>query len=124
MTRRKVLYITAVVTVGVIAAIAVTAILVSAVRSTQVRDTQETNSPLIENTDKTLKAVEQLAAEIRSCTTPGEPCAERASQQTADAVGSINRVVIAAASCASGPGSHTYVEVQSCVLARLAGEHR
>lgn len=90
----------------------VIAVLTSATKSTEIRDQQQQNSPLIENTDQTLKR-------IRSCTTPGQPCYERGQRQLAKAVGDINRVVVLAAACASGDGSRTEAEIQACIVQRL-----
>jgi hypothetical protein len=90
----------------------VTAVLTSATKSTEIRDQQEQNSPLIENTDQTLKIIE-------GCTTPGRACYERGQRQLATAVGDINRVVVLAAACASGSQTRTEAEIQACILKRL-----
>jgi hypothetical protein len=92
----------------------VTAVLTSATKSTEIRDQQEQNSPLIENTDQTLQIIE-------GCTTPGRACYERGQRQLAKAVGDINRVVVLAAACASGPVARTEAEIRACVLKQLPG---
>ena len=88
------------------------AIVTSATKSTEIRDQQQENSPLIENTDATLER-------IQNCTTPGRPCYERGQRQLADAVGNVNRVVVLAAACASGPVTRTEADIQACVVERL-----
>lgn len=90
----------------------VTSVLTSATKSTEIRDQQEQNSPLIENTDQTLQIIE-------GCTTPGRACYERGQRQLAKAVGDINRVVVLASACASGPVVRTETEIQACILERL-----
>lgn len=71
----------------------------------------------------TLVALKAQSGLITSCTTPGGACYERGQQQTGDAVSNINRVIIAAASCAVGKtGTPAVIEtaIQSCVINRLA----
>ena len=56
--------------------------------------------------------------EIQSCTTPGEPCYERAQAQQRAAVSSINQVAIVAAACgAEHPGD--VKATQTCVEKEL-----
>lgn len=62
---------------------------------------------------------------IEDCTQPTGACYRRGQEQTANAVSSINQVVILAAACASGlPQGLTIVArqsaIQSCVITRLA----
>lgn len=89
------------------------AVFTSATKSTQIRDTQETNSPLILNTNRTLAIIE-------GCTTPGRDCYERGQKQLRSAITDINRVSVIAAACASGPSEVSVEDIQSCVIARLA----
>lgn len=57
---------------------------------------------------------------VEDCTTPGNPCYERAAQQTAKAVADINRVSIYAAACADRGDVQSVEEIQQCVITRLA----
>ncbi len=91
------------------------AVFTSATKTTQIRDTQETNSPLIASTNRTLKI-------IRDCTTPGRECYERGQQQLKGAITDINRVSIIAAACASGPREVSVTEIQACVIRRLSAQ--
>lgn len=100
-----------------VALLLVYAILTSATKSTEIRDTQESRSPQVEANDQTLRI-------IRNCTTPGRPCYERGQRQLAAAVGDVNRVVVLAAACASGPVTKTEAEIQTCVLERLKPRRR
>lgn len=91
------------------------AVITSATKSTQIRDQQQQNSPLIANSDETLQL-------IKACTTPGLRCYERGQRQLADAVGNVNRVVVLAAACASGPVTKSEAEIQACVIERLSNQ--
>lgn len=66
-----------------------------------------------------------LSRTVRDCVTPGGECFERGQEQTADAVGDINRVAVIAAACATslpeGISQQRRVFLtQSCVIQRLA----
>jgi hypothetical protein len=70
----------------------------------------------------TLTRIKAQSTLIKSCTTPGESCYERGQRQTGDAVASINRVIIASASCAVGQtGTPAQIEdaIRACVVIRL-----
>jgi hypothetical protein len=95
---------------------ALVAVFISATKSTQIRDQQETNSPLIKNSNQTLEI-------IQGCTTPGRDCYERGQTQLRSAITDINRVSVIAASCASGPRKVTVQDIQACVISRLATKH-
>jgi hypothetical protein len=63
--------------------------------------------------------------QIKNCTTPGRPCYERGQRQTATAVADINRVTLAAATCAARRPGQTAPEIRACVLDLLAkGQQR
>ena len=62
--------------------------------------------------------------QIKNCTTPGRPCYERGQRQTANAVADINRVTLAAATCAARRPGQTAPEIRACVLDLLAKEQR
>jgi hypothetical protein len=59
---------------------------------------------------------------LQDCTVPENDCYERSQKRTAEAVGDINKITLYAAACADRPGEQTIVEIQSCVLHRLAAE--
>lgn len=117
MTRRHVLWaVVALLVVGVLVVVA-SAVVVSAVKSTSIRETQTANTPLLENTNETLKI-------IRECTTPGEPCYDRGQRRTAtlvrDLTNNLTRVSAYAAACADQPRQQSTDEIFACVVARLA----
>jgi hypothetical protein len=96
----------------VVQRIAQTAQLASEIRSSQVTNTQTLN-----NSDQVLKV-------IKDCTQPSGECYQRAQDRTAAAVSSINQVVILAAACAGQRPGQTVVEIQNCVINRLADHKR
>lgn len=61
---------------------------------------------------------------IKDCTQPSGECYKRSQRQAASAVASINRVAIYAAACAAQYHHPTVEQVQSCVITRLAKDHR
>ena len=92
----------------VMARIAETADTTSAIRKAQV-----TNGRTLDTSVETLRL-------IRDCTDPSGECYKRGKRQTADAVSSINNVVILAAACSAGLPPHLSVperqtRIQSCV---------
>jgi hypothetical protein len=103
--------------VTVLAIVLVTAIVVAATKSTKIRETQTANTPLLENSNETLKL-------IRDCTTPGEECFDRGQRRTAEVVANLTsdltRVSAYAAACADRPGVQGEDEILACVIARLA----
>lgn len=118
--RRRVLWAVLTMAVGALVLIVMYAVLTSATKSTAIRETQQTNSPLIEKIEKQSRQIKRLTKDVRSCVRVGGECYERGQAQTKDAVGSINEVVILAASCASGPVQRSVEEIASCVTERLA----
>lgn len=120
MTRRQ--FAWGLVVIGTVVAIAVlsTAILVAASKATDIRDSQVTNTRTLDNSERTLRIIED-------CTTPGQPCYERGVRRTANAVGDIQRVIVLAAACSVGlDPSRSVVErqsaIQACVIERLAAK--
>jgi hypothetical protein len=78
-----------------------------------------------QRTDETVTLIRQAQASntellrtVKSCTTPGRVCYERAQHQTAHAVASINQITILAAACAA-QGLRTAPRIQTCVLRGL-----
>lgn len=57
---------------------------------------------------------------INSCTHPGRECYQHGQQQTAQAVASINKVVVLAAYCAARAPHQSITEIQRCVINHLA----
>ena len=64
--------------------------------------------------------IARTADQIESCTTPGKRCFKRGQDATAEAVASINEVVIIAAACADRPRRQGVEEIQACVISELA----
>lgn len=102
---------------GLLATVAVTAGIVSALTATNIRDTQTQNSPLVKNTNRTTQILED-------CTTPGGTCFKRSRAQTAEAIGSINAVNMAAIYCRDQvlPVVYTYPELVTCVAEIVDGK--
>jgi hypothetical protein len=90
-----------------------------------IRHQQVQNLSTLQSARQAAVEAKRTADTIASCTTPGQPCFERAQRQTGQAVASINRVVILAAACAVGR-TGTVVEIQTaiqaCVINRLAAD--
>lgn len=111
--RRRVLVATAGALVVALVSVVVTAVIVAAVSSSETNERGANRVEQNQRNDETL-------ALIKDCTQPDGECFKRGQRRTAAAVGDINRVVILAASCASGPVKKSVEEIQSCVIARLA----
>lgn len=79
----------------------------------QVRNTQLEGTP-------TGKKLLQSAETIEDCTQANGECYERNLQRSAEVIGDLNRVIVIAASCASGPDEKTVQRIQECVINRLA----
>jgi hypothetical protein len=89
------------------------AVFTAASKSTEIRDQQQTNTPLLISTNRTLQIVED-------CTTPGQPCYDRGQERLASAIADINQVSIYAAACADQPRRQSVEQIQSCVISKLA----
>jgi uncharacterized protein YlxW (UPF0749 family) len=76
------------------------------------------------DTNNLAEQIKRVAGQIESCTTPKGECYERGRSQTADAVGTINRITIYAAACADRAGVDTAPEIQACIEQALASEDR
>lgn len=87
---------------------------------TTVRAAQVSNKPVLTTIQRAAKAAEAGTARIEDCTTPGRTCFDRGTDQTADAIASINKVSIIAAACADKPRRQTVEQIQACVIAELA----
>jgi hypothetical protein len=99
--------------VGVIAMTVMQTVILVQVRGTQIQGTP--------TGDKLLRSAER----IEDCTSPGGECYQRGVKNQADAVGSINRVIVLAAACSVGlPSQLTQrereVHIQACVIDGLA----
>jgi glutaminase len=79
----------------------------------EIRGSQVTNTKTLNNSDQVLKV-------IQDCTQPDGECYKRGQSQTAAAVSSINKVVILAAACAGQHPGQSVVQIQNCVVKRLA----
>lgn len=120
MNRRQLVFAVLALLAMAVLLVVITAAIVGAQKSTAIRDQQQETTPLIESSNDTLDAIEKLAAEIRSCTTPGQDCYERGQRQTADAVDVINNAVVYAAACADQRGVQGQDEIYACVVRRMA----
>lgn len=104
--------------VGLLITITVSAGIIAASTVLNVRQTQQTNSPVIESTSRTLKI-------LRDCTTPGRRCydqavAAQAARQGADLTAAIASVWCGLKLSANGEVP-TYRELAVCVGKRLDG---
>jgi hypothetical protein len=104
--------------------IAVTAVLLESAEETQKISTQQDKSAVkTETRDELLRELRAVAQQIRSCTTPGEPCSNRNQRATAKAVAEIARANTAAAaaasSCAVTVKPPTFNKVYRCTLRTL-----
>ena len=102
---------------GVAAGGLLASVLLGLVVVAQIRTDQVERQPQLKSDSETLAA-------IQDCTEPGGECFKRAQKRTADAVGDINEVVIAAAACAAGVDSSLPVGqrisvITECVADRL-----
>lgn len=79
----------------------------------EIRRAQVTNTQTLNNSDETLQVV-------KDCTQPTGQCFKDGQARTAEAVSSINQVVILAAACASQEHGQTVATIQQCVIDRLA----
>ena len=59
--------------------------------------------------------VQKSTNTLIDCTTPSHGCYERGRSATSGAVGTINRVTIAAIACSKIPGNTTLTQIQVCV---------
>jgi hypothetical protein len=91
-----------------------------------IRHQQVQNLSTLQSARQAAIEAKRTADTIASCTTPGQPCYERAQKQTGQAVANINRVVILAAACAVGKtGTTAQIEtqIQACVIDGLARQN-
>lgn len=116
-TRRQMTIIVLAITVAVLVIVLTTAIVTSAIKSTSIRETQTSNTPLLQNSNETLKR-------IRECTTPGEKCFDEGQARTAEIVSeltsNITRVSAYAAACADRAGVQGEDEIFACVVLKLS----
>jgi hypothetical protein len=101
---------------------------------TLMRETQLDNKKSVESgaasaasAAQAAKAAERTADRIEDCTSPDGDCYQRGQDAQAEAVGSINKVVILAAACAEGLDPDLSVAdrralVEDCVIEGLADE--
>jgi hypothetical protein len=92
-------------------------LLLSAVVVAQIRTDQVDRKPQLAEDSATL-------ALIKDCTEPGGECFKRGQKRTAEAVGNINQVIVAAAACAAGVDARLPVDerlafISNCVAQRL-----
>lgn len=92
-------------------------ILLSAANSAKINERQQDAIVTIDKTD-------EILAEVRGCTTPGERCYERGLKQTAEAVGKVSEVIVLASACASGPTARDPLYIQTCVLDALKDKRK
>ena len=110
--------------VGVLVGLLIVAVLALMVRTwsltDQTREAQKTNTGTLEASQRTLDRV-------NDCTQPSGECFKRGQEQTAKAVGDINRVVVLAAACSVGLDQKLGIDerqsqISSCVIDRLAAK--
>lgn len=98
-------------------------LLQSAEETEKISTEQDQGTARAGDRDQTLREIKKVAEQIRSCTTPGEPCSERNRKATAKAVSDIGRANAAAAAAASACALQverpTFQRIYNCVLDTL-----
>lgn len=87
---------------------------------------QDDNSTKNAQQAEVLREIKSLAADIRSCTTPGQECSRRGAKQTAQAIAAIGvgnrKSAAAAASCAISEKKPTYENIYACITREIDGQ--
>lgn len=93
-----------------------------------IRHQQTTTAPILASTQKTSHDAAHTARLVKSCVDPDGKCFQDGQKRTADAIGSINRNIIASAACAGQIVRHhpnakpkaLTARITTCVVQQIA----
>jgi hypothetical protein len=93
-----------------------------------IRQQQVQNVSTLTSAQAAARAAQRTAESVRSCTTPGLKCYERAQTQTAQAVAGLTsgsqKAAAAAAACALNLSHPDFAAIYGCVIRTLAHPHK